>query len=209
MEGGWMEGKSAVRVGEYRSYIFDLDGTLFSIPIDWAGVRRELSEVTGEESGQTPLFQWLQTLASSKPGVKERLLSVIDSYELRAVGSAKAMQGASELLYSLFEVAKIGLVTLQGRKACDEILRTHKFADLFETVVTREDSMDRAGQLTIAINRMGGHARETLFTGDRLNDVVSARKAGVDVALVGRDRATDPKPNYNFASLLELKAYLE
>ncbi|MDV3276963.1 MAG: HAD hydrolase-like protein [Nitrososphaerales archaeon] len=203
-----MEGKSAVKVGEYRSYIFDLDGTLFSIPVDWAGVRREISALVGEDFSDTPLFLKLQQLAASKPGMRERLLSVIDSYELRAVGSAKAMPGASELLYSLFEVARIALVTLQGKKACGEILQKHKLDDLFEAVVTREDSMDRSEQLLIALNRLGAEARATLFTGDRLNDVVCARKVGLDVALVGRDAVKDPKPNYNFASLVELRAYL-
>ena len=76
-------------------------------------------------------------------------------------------------------------------------------------MITREDSLDRADQIRLALNRLGAKPAKTLFTGDRLNDVICGRKAGVDVALVGRRRVDDPKPDYSFPSLIELRAYLE
>jgi phosphoglycolate phosphatase len=204
-----MEGKSSVRVRDYSAYIFDLDGTLFTIPVDWSGVRKELAAELGEPIGDSPLFSKLKEAINSRPSLKPRLFSIIESYELRAVESAKQEEGASELLYSLFEAAKLALVTMQGRRVTDDILRAHKLADLFEVVVTREDSIDRAEQLQLAMKRLGAKPAEVLFTGDRLNDVISAKRAGVDVALVGRPRTEDPKPNYYFPNLAELKAYLE
>ena len=197
-----------MKIGEYRCYVFDLDGTLFTIPVDWHAVRRALSTAIGEEIGGTPLFLKLGEVIASRPSLRETMFSVIESYELRATEAAKPTQGASELLYSLFEVAKLALVTLQGKRVTDDILRRHKLADLFEVEVTREDSIDRAEQILLAMNRLGAKPAEVLFTGDRLNDVVSARRIGVDVALVGRPQTTDPKPNYSFPSLAELKAYL-
>lgn len=204
-----MEGESSVRVGEYGSYIFDLDGTLFTIPVDWRSVRSELATAIGEQIGETPLFLKLNEVTSSRPGLREKVFQIIESYELRAVESAKPMPGASELLYSIFEMAKLALVTLQGRRVTDDILRRHKLAELFEVVVTREESMDRVEQIQLAMKELGAKPAEVLFAGDRLNDVISARRAGVDVVLVGRSQATDPRPDYSFPSLMELKAYLE
>lgn len=203
-----MEGKSSVRVGEYSTYIFDLDGTLFTLPVDWASARRELAAVMGEEIGDSPLFLKLNAVIASKPALKQRLFATIDSYELRASASARPMPGATELVYNLFETAKLGLVTMQGARVTHEILGRHKLADLFEVVITREDSTDRADQILMAANRLKAKTGDVLFTGDRINDVVAARRAGVDVVLVGRSQDVEPKPNYAFPSLVELKAYL-
>jgi len=203
-----LEGKSALGPSDYEYFIFDLDGTLFTIPVDWTSVRRELSSITGEQIEGTPLFLRVQQLVAGRPALREKLFSTIDSYELRVAGMARPLPGASELLYSLFEVAKIALVTMQGKRVCDEILRRHRVSDLFEVVVTREDSMDRAVQLDAALDRLGARPREALFIGDRANDVASARKVGVKIALVGKDLPGHPAPDYTFSSLREFNAYV-
>ena len=203
-----MEGKNSVNVGEYPSYIFDLDGTLFAIPVDWTAVRRELSSLLGVSMDGAPLFQTVSEMVESSPSLRTRAFAVIDSYELRVVDSATPMPGASELLYALFEASKLALVTMQGRPTAEGILRRNKLADLFEVVVTREDSLDRADQIRMVINSLGVEPSSVLFTGDRLNDVVCGKKAGVDVALVGRTRPQEPKPDYFFRTLAEFQAYL-
>lgn len=203
-----MEGEGSLKPSDYDYFVFDLDGTLFNIPIDWVAVRNELEALAREPIEGTPLFLRIQQIISAKPALKESIFSLVESHELKAVAAAKPMPGASDLLHSLFEVSKIALVTLQGRRACDEILRRHKLDDLFEAVITREDSLDRALQLEAALNRLRARPKAALFTGDRLDDVVCARKVGVPVALVGRDGADDAKPDYSFPSLLELRASL-
>jgi phosphoglycolate phosphatase-like HAD superfamily hydrolase len=202
-----VEGASAVKPSDFEYFIFDLDGTLFSLPVDWAAVRDEFAALAGEKIEGKPLFQEVQRVVLARPALKHDILSVIESHELRALDSVKPMPGAVELIYSLFEVSKLALVTLQGRRACDEILRKHKMLDLFETVVTREDSLDRATQLEAALNRLGVRPRDAFFVGDRMNDVVCARKVGVTVALVGKGVRDDLKPDFKFEELAELKAF--
>ena len=202
-----MEGESALKPSDFQFFIFDLDGTLFNLPIDWVAVRDEFAQLVGEKIEGKPLFQEVERIASAKPALKQGILSIIESHELRAVDSAKAVPGAVDLIYSLFEVSKLALVTLQSRRVCDEILRKHKLLDLFEAIVTREDSLDRAVQLEAALNRLGVRPRDAFFVGDRFNDVVCARKVGVTVALVGRSQADEPGPDYNFHELAELSAF--
>ena len=202
-----MEGEGSVSPSDFEYFIFDLDGTLFSIPVDWAAVRDEFASIAGEPIEGKPLFQEVQRVTAAKPATKASILSMIESHELKAVESAKPMPGSVELVYSLFEVSKLALVTLQSRQACEMILGRHKLLDLFETVVTREDALDRAVQLEAALNGLGVHPKGALFVGDRLNDVVCARKVGVPVALVGKGTADEPKPDYRFADLAELKAF--
>ena len=202
-----MEGASAVKPNDFENFIFDLDGTLVSIPVDWTAVRDEFAALAGEQISGKPLFQEVQRVITAKPALKESILTAIESHELRAIESVKPMPGAVELVYSLFEVSKLALVTLQGRRACNEILRKHKLTDLFEAIVTREDSLDRSTQLEAALNRLGVRPRNAFFVGDRINDVVSARKVGVTVALVGKGAADGPKPDFRFNELAELRVF--
>lgn len=202
-----MEGESALKPGDYEYFIFDLDGTLFTLPVDWAVVRDEFAALVGERIESKPLFQEVQRVSYARPALKQGILSMIESHELRAVDSVKPLPGAVELVNSLFEVSKLALVTLQGTRVCDEILRKHKLLDLFETVVTREDSLDRAAQLEAALNRLGVRPRDAFFVGDRLNDVVCAKKVGVTVALVGKVSSDEPRPDFTFKELSELRAF--
>lgn len=81
----------------------------------------------------------------------------------------------------------------------------HHLGELFDALVTREDSLDRAVQLRIALQSLASAPKDTLFTGDRLNDVICGRRAGVDTVLVGRDPSGDIRPDYTFPALAMLK----
>lgn len=71
--------------------------------------------------------------------------------------------------------------------------------------MTREDSLERALQLRIALQSLASSPKDALFTGDSLNDVLCGKRAGVDTALVGREPSRDIKPDYAFPGLLMLK----
>jgi len=193
-----------LKLKEYSAYVFDLDGTLFTIPVDWAKVREEVGKMTGEPLGAAPLFQRVEQLSVVRPSLTEPLFAMIDSHELKAVAGAVPIEGAVEILSSLSKVAKLGLVTMQGTAACDGVLGRHRLGELFDAIVTREDSLDRAAQLGAALKHMGAFPRETLFIGDRLNDVICGRRAGVDIALVGKEASGDARPDFTFRSLIQL-----
>jgi phosphoglycolate phosphatase-like HAD superfamily hydrolase len=194
-----------VSLKDYAAYIFDLDGTLFTIPIDWLKVREEVSKMAGTPIGSTPLYLEVEQLISVRPSIRETLFAMLDLHELKAVASATPISGAFELLSHLSKFAKLGLVTMQGSAACDKILGRHHLGELFDILVTREDSLNRAVQLRIALQSLSSSPKDTLFTGDRLNDVLCGRRAGVDTALVGREPSGDARPDYAFPALVVLK----
>lgn len=186
---------------DYAAYIFDLDGTLFTIPVDWDKVREEVGKMAGAPVGNTPLFQKVEQLVSIHPSMRETLFAMLDQHELKAVAGASPLTGAVELLSHLAKGAKLGLVTMQGTAACDKVLGRHRLGELFDVLVTREDSLDRAAQLGIALRSLGSPPKETLFTGDRLNDIICGKRAGVDTVLVWKDPSGDIRPDYAFPSL--------
>ena len=200
-----MERKGPVSLKDYAAYIFDLDGTLFTIPVDWFKVREEVSKIAGAPIGNAPLFLKVEQLVSVRPSVRESLFAVLDQHELKAVAGAAPADGAIELLSHISKVAKLGVVTMQGLAACDRVLGRYHLGELFDVLVTREDSLDRAVQLRIALQSLSSPPKDTLFTGDRLDDVVCGKRVGVDTALVGRDPSGDALPDYAFPGLDMLK----
>lgn len=200
-----MERKGPVSLKDYAAYIFDLDGTLFTVPVDWLKVREEVSKMAGAPIGNTPVFLKVEQLISIRPSIRGTLFAMLDMHELKAVAAATPIDGAFELLSHLSKVAKLGLVTMQGSTACDKILGRHHLGELFDVLVTREDSLDRTVQLRIALQSLSSSPKDTLFTGDRLNDIVCGRRVGVDTALVGRDLSGDTRPDYTFQALSMLK----
>jgi phosphoglycolate phosphatase-like HAD superfamily hydrolase len=197
-----MERKGPLGVGQYSAYVFDLDGTLFALPVDWHGVRADLGRLTGEPAEGKPIFETINAIVRARPDLLGRVFSIVESYELKAVDGSKPIEGALDLLNLLSGSSRLALVTLQGRMACRRILMDNRVFDLFETMVTREDSLDRAEQLLLTIRRLKVPRQDLLFVGDRLNDVASAMRARVDVALVGKIAPDSLKPNYCFPSMV-------
>jgi len=208
LERGWMERENPVSLKDYAAYIFDLDGTLFAIPVDWLKVREEVSKMAGAPIGDAPLFLKVQQLISIRPSMRESLFEMLDRHELKAVAGASPVSGAIELLSHLSKVAKLGLVTMQGTAVCDNVLGTYHLGELFDVLVTREDSLDRVTQLRSAMRSLAELPRNTLFTGDRANDIVCGKKVGVGTVLVGREPTDEIKPDYAFPALDVLRGNL-
>lgn len=186
----------------FGAFVFDLDGTLVTIPVDWEGVRRGLRALSGGEPDFRGVFAGLRALLASRPELTAEAFSLIDGYEMAAVPSSSALEGSRELLEHLSRRAKLALVTMQGRRACQALLDRLGLDGFFKGVVAREDSLDRSEQVALALRRLGVPPSDTVLVGDMLNDVLSARKAGVKVVLLGKKPLDQVKPDFNFESPL-------
>lgn len=203
-----MEGKSSVNARGFRSFVFDLDRTLVTIPIDWISVRKEVERVSGERLDRTLMFPQLRQILARRPELRGSLFSMIDSFELKAAGGTKLVDGAIDLLASLSRRSKIALVTLQGKPVCKEISRILGLNSFFSAQITREDSLDRGEQILMAVRAINSSPEIALFVGDMENDVIGARKARVEVAIMGNRAMAGQRPDYSFLSFADLKAFL-
>ena len=205
-----MEGKGSVSAGKYLSFVFDLDGTLFTVPVDWKDVRKELERIIGHPLENSPLFNQLHRIIAENPGIRSPVFSAIDSFELQVASRSQPKPGAVQLLQTLARSSRpMALVTMQGRAICDELLRRHDLDRFFSVKVTREYSLDRSEQILKVIDEIGAESAKTLFIGDLPNDVVCARRSKVDVAIVGRNgRSMEPRPDYAFDSFAELRTVI-
>jgi HAD superfamily hydrolase (TIGR01549 family) len=187
---------------EVSDYIFDLDGTLISLPVAWDDVRSGLRKVTATTMDFNPFFLDIQVVLSDHPELRGPVLKTIDRYESMAIPDAALKEGAQEALSELATRARLSLVTMQGVAACAKILDKFDISKFFVSKFTREDSMDRPTQLRMAIESLGASEATTVFVGDRINDLKAARKVGVKFVMI-RSRSDSPPADALYRSVKE------
>jgi phosphoglycolate phosphatase-like HAD superfamily hydrolase len=182
--------------------VFDLDGTIISLPVEWDKVRSELRRLTNTSLDFNPFFLDLQTVVAKDPALFAPMMRTIDDYESKAVPGAKLEPGAREALSSLSRRAKLSLVTMQGRAASSKILDQLKIGQFFESSFAREDSMERVTQLGMALKSLGARKERAFFVGDRINDLKAARVVGVRFVMI-RKRPDSPPADALYRSMTE------
>jgi phosphoglycolate phosphatase-like HAD superfamily hydrolase len=194
-------------MGDARAkyYVFDMDGTLISLPVEWTKVRLDLQRLTKTSLSFNPFFLDVQTVIAKDPSLLAPMMRVIDGYESQAVPEARLEEGALEVLSALTRRAKLSLVTMQGKAACEKILERLGIGRFFASSFTREDSMDRTVQLRTALNSLGAKKTEAFFVGDRINDLNAARSAGVRFVMI-RKRPDSPPADALYRSMAEFAA---
>jgi HAD superfamily hydrolase (TIGR01549 family) len=186
-----------------KGFIFDMDGTLLSLPVDWEGLRSELKNVKSTYEFK-PIFQTLERVIKERPELRERSFTLIDRFEMRSVPKAKLHDGAYEVLELLSKSSKMSLVTMQGKRVCEELFKRLNLNKFFPLFYTRDDSLDRAQQLEAALKGLELPKNDIIFIGDRLNDLNAAKKVGLRFMMIrGQVDVVDAEISYpNIESLL-------
>lgn len=173
-----------------HTLVLDIDGTLVKPDIDWAYVRRRLSEL-GINVPHKPVAEILARVAVRNPRLAKSVEEEIVSIERR---SAERVRQDPELrdLLSRFKSrgVRIAVVTLRGRETAVKVLESLGISDLVDVLVTREDSYDRKAQLRTVMRVLGAEPSQTYFLGDTMWDLEAGKNEGVNVLLI--DSKNDP-----------------
>ena len=153
-----------------EAVIFDLDGTLINLLIDYEKLFREFSKILKTKDIQ-PITKIISNLDEK---TKKRIFQVWDEKENLAwkKGTIKK-EGLA--IYSKFDDKPKALVTMQGKSLVQEIMNSSGL--MFDSVVTREDSLGRTEQLQIAAQKLGVPlGKKILFVGNTEGDATAAKK---------------------------------
>ena len=183
-----------------NAYIFDFDGTLASIPVNWDQVKVELREVLGTKEELQSVFPTIVRLMKGDPKVRDRAFAIIDEYEERALPEAFIFPGSFDLLELLSQNSKVSLVTMQGPKAVDALLRRFELKQFLLRRFTREDATNREEQVRLALASMRVQKDDAIFVADRLHDLNTAKSIGVRFVMIrthGDDPAEDDVPVFH------------
>jgi len=151
--------------------VFDLDGTLVNIPINYKKLYRKIEKLMRVHQIEG-LTKTLQTINKEE---RMKAFEVWNGEELQALPEM-TINDKGMKLYNVYSNKPLVLVTLQGRQTADIILKKLKLK--FQFIITREDSLDRVEQIKIAIKKLEMDPRKVLIIGDRESDAIAAHEIG-------------------------------
>lgn len=162
-----------------KGIIFDLDGTLIQLPINYEIVQNNLKFFFNTSKNLTPLIPTIIELSKNDQNKIKKAFSLICKEEILASKNFKIMNDAIEILQFLKSKNLIlSLVTMQCRDALEKILYKMNILDLFDFIITRDENYNRFEQIQHSLNHTSLNSSEVLMIGDRIHDVESAKKAG-------------------------------
>ncbi len=154
-----------------NAVIFDLDGTLVDLPIDYERLFEEFKRII-----QTDNVRPLVDVVSKVDGAtRDALFKAWEKAELAILNKVTVKAKGLEI-YKENSGKRRALVTLQGKNTVRAILQNFNLT--FEVVVTREDTLFREDQLLKAIKRLEAEKRTILFVGNMEGDAKAASKVG-------------------------------
>lgn len=156
----------------FKVVIFDLDGTLLDLPINYLGMYKKFSDISGI-SEFSPLLQTVTQIRDAQ--ILKQVLDTWTKFEMDIIDKITVHAEGMQFYIRYSELPK-ALVTMQGRETINIICQ--KFNLQFDTVFTREDSFNRSEQLKRAITKLGFYVSDALFIGNLDNDENAAKQVG-------------------------------
>ena len=184
------EDPDAMAYEEYEAVVYDLDGTLVRLVVDWARVERELEDRVAD-AGIDPhgYSAWELLDEAETAGIGEAVERLIADHEIQGAHRSKWLPTAAELVDLELPAA---ICSLNCERACEIALERHDLFSHVETIVGR-DSVDgrkpAPGPLLAALEPLEVPPGRALFVGDSATDQRAAERAGIDFRYVGVEDA--------------------
>lgn len=191
-----------------NTIIFDLDGTLINLNIDFIKLKSEVQALLKMKEPPTPFLEKIIEHSSENLSLRNMIWNVIDRVEEESISKVHIFPETIQVINELKEKGyNLSLVTMQGRKIVHKILKKFSLFKLFNPKITREDSHLRNLQIELVIKNLKLSKNQIIMIGDRINDVNSSKKAGVKCILIRR-RYNPLKGTIVIKSLSEIFQYI-
>lgn len=167
-------------MSEYEAIVYDLDGTLLRLDVDWEAVRKRCAAVLSArdvEVGDANLWEMRRIAADHN--LLDRIDDVIAEFEREGARSAQRLSLADELPRPI----PVGVCSLNDQAACQIALELNGLDGYVDVVVgrdTAETTKPDPEPLLYALDRLGVAPDAALFVGDSDSDRIAAERAGMD-----------------------------
>jgi phosphoglycolate phosphatase len=172
-------GVPAPVTADYDAVVYDLDGTLVRLDVDWDAVAEDaaaaLSDRGVDPAGMT-LWDVLET--AEKAGYREPIEEAIAGHEREGARTSQRLPVADELPLDV----PVGVCSLNCEAACRLALGIHGIDGHVDVVVGRDTVgtyKPNPEPLLAVIRGLSAEPGRALFVGDSERDAEAARRAGV------------------------------
>lgn len=165
-----------------EAIIFDIDGTLALLPINWSMV---MDAVRREFCYANSFLGFVNRCYGTESFW--RIHSFVEELELKAIENLVVLDDSPKILSMLCRRYLIGFVTMQSRAAGLQVLRRLGVDICTKTLVSREDARNRIEQIAFAVKAIGVSPSKTLFIGDKILDAFAAYINGLRAIVILRN----------------------
>jgi len=189
---------------DIKAIIFDFDGTLFLLEVDWEQLNRDLQRTFGIDS-----LLHLTELSSEQ---YHSALRLVREAELAGVAKGRPAKGAREVLETLAQTYQLAFISRNTREAVLEGLKEIGYHT--SAIITAKQDMKQPkphpDSLETTLHTLGVSTDEAVMVGDTYHDVDMAKTAHVKSVVVKNAKLTFQPlgADYYINSLRELPALL-
>jgi len=168
------------------SILFDIDGTLVQLPINWNDVVTTIR--SSLKDGRISFLGFVAKYHGTD--LFWQIHKQLEELELEAVKDMRILDNASKYLSRVCKRYSVGFITMQSRTVAEKILSilgVDRCPNSLGVLSTREDSRSRIEQIARAVKAVGVEPKHVLFIGDKVLDAVAAVLNGVNAIVVLRN----------------------
>lgn len=170
-----------VHTDGYEAIVYDLDGTLVDLRVDWDAARRDVFAVlrAREVEVTESMDLWDMLTAAEESGFTQAIEVKLGEHEREGAWDAGKLPLADELPHDV----PVGICSLNCEDACRLALELHGIDGYVDAIVGRDSHDARKPDpepLLAVIDELGAEPQSTLFVGDSESDATAAEQAGVD-----------------------------
>lgn len=164
----------------FRGIVFDLDGTLCALEIDWSATRQELEAIGSGHAGVDLSGLSVWEMLRRTGGEQYRALdAALRERELHGARRAHPLPLAA--VVPRLAGRAVGVVSLNSRDSCREALERLGLRPFVQVLVGREDAPElkpHPAPLLLCLQGLRISPVEAVFVGDRDRDRETAHRAG-------------------------------
>ena len=169
----------------YDAVVYDLDGTVVRLAVDWQAVAEDVIAVydaAGVEAAGADLWGLMER--ADDHGIASKVEAAISEHEHAGAHDSHRLSLADELLD---RSVPVGVCSLNCERACRIALDIHDLAAGVEAVVGRDSVATHKPDpepLLATLSELGVDPDAAVFVGDSPRDGTTAERAGVDFRFV-------------------------
>jgi phosphoglycolate phosphatase len=171
-------------VTEYDAYVYDLDGTLVELDVDWDTVATDVAAVLrarGIDVADADLWAMLEL--SNEAGYRRKVEDTIAEHEREGARTSRRLPLADDLPRE----DPVGVCSLNCEAACRIALETYGLDGSVDHIIGRDSvatEKPHPEPLLTTVDALGASPDRTLFVGDSPRDERTAERAGTAFAYV-------------------------
>ena len=162
---------------DYDAVVYDLDGTLVSLAVEWDRVATEVADTLRDRGATPPDDLWSMLRSSKGTPHHDAVEAVISRHEREGARRSGRLPRADDLPLAV----PVGVCSLNCAAACRIALDTHDLDDHVRAVVGRDTVATEKPDpepLSTTVRALDATLGRTLFVGDSARDEETARRAG-------------------------------